>query len=559
MVMVPYFPKGGYSRWIYLGLIIVRFFGMIEPVKGQYTSIFTHIPSVSAGQMGVAVWVKAPVAPRFQSGAPVAIYLPGGFKGEGIGDKEAGLVHQGFIEISFNFPGNGIGEKQSGGGPYDHRGVGSLRAACDVIRFALGLVADMDGQSFSDLVNPIVPLHTNVGLIGYSLGGSTNICIAGVHGHEISGLAWILNWESPVGDGMPQAEAGAKLEGKLRPLNQETNPAYDPDTGVWDLSTLAYDGQVRIPLLDNTDEFVTGGLYFDFNGDGTVNTGSDFIPYPLVFQGGNDYRAHYSVRLRRRAHQENLFPDPFPPHLPSLAETESFWGVRNGEYWVDSTLYKIPGLMFMVVGSEIDHVQRALDHPHILLQYDAFRRGGARFVRVNPDRSYVETILGHSAPGAVDNDGFAPFDHSTIRDAVEPGSFDEELGRDVIVPAGACELADRSQFVNLEPQLHDLLTHVEVSFLKPKRFLLYQNVPNPFNPTTVIEYWIPSVSFVNLDILNILGQKVRVLVNEVKPAGTHSVFWDGQDNFEHTVVSGLYYYKLSLGDQHIVKRMTLLK
>ena len=63
----------------------------------------------------------------------------------------------------------------------------------------------------------------------------------------------------------------------------------------------------------------------------------------------------------------------------------------------------------------------------------------------------------------------------------------------------------------------------------------------------------------NLDILNILGQKVRVLVNEVKPAGTHSVFWDGQDNFGHTVVSGLYYYKLSLGDQHIVKRMTLLK
>jgi hypothetical protein len=113
--------------------------------------------------------------------------------------------------------------------------------------------------------------------------------------------------------------------------------------------------------------------------------------------------------------------------------------------------------MFMVLGSEIDHVQRALDHPHILLQYEAFRSTGARFVRVNPDRSYVEHILGRPAPDAVDNDAFTVFDHFLIRDAIEPGSYDGELGWQAISPAGACELADRTRYGILDPQVDALI------------------------------------------------------------------------------------------------------
>ena len=67
----------------------------------QYGSYFTHVPSEVAGQAGIALWIKSPIESRYDEGAPVVIYLPGGFKGEGIGDKEAGLFEKGFIEISF--------------------------------------------------------------------------------------------------------------------------------------------------------------------------------------------------------------------------------------------------------------------------------------------------------------------------------------------------------------------------------------------------------------------------------------------------------------------------
>lgn len=486
-------------------LLFSLVFYVTELTVAQPYSFFAHIPSSSAVGEGIALWIKAPSTERYGgSGAPIAVYLAGGFKGEGIGDKEAGLIDEGFIEISFNFPGNGTGNKKSGG-VYDNRGPLSLRAARDVIRFALGKLADLNGKYLSDIVTPIVPLHSNVGLIGYSNGGNTNICVAGVHGGEIDELAWILNWESPVGDGMPQAEAGAKQEGILRPFNQETNPAYDPTTGSWDLSSLSFDDSIRIPVLDNTDENVIGGLYFDFDDDDTVDTGEDFIPYPLVFETGSGHKGYYSERLREDAQRKNLFPVPPPPHIPTVAETESFWYWRNGEYWIDSTLQKIPQIMFMVVGSDTDHVQRAPDHPHVLLQYERFRIAGARFVRLNPDQAYVEDILGYSAPNAVDNAAFAHFDHSSIHQSIEPGSYLGELGRDIIVPAGACELADRTKYDNLDPQLDDVITSVANISEAPTNFHLYQNFPNPFNHQTVIQFSLRQPCHVTLEIFNLLG------------------------------------------------------
>lgn len=518
------------------------------------TFFFTHVPSVSAGSTGLAVWIKVPAIPRFAEGAPVAVYMPGGFDGEGIGDKEAGLVNKGFIEISMNFPGTGTGDKQSGGGPYDQRGPLSLRAVCDVLRFAQGHIPDKNGATLSDLVNTIVPLSNNVGLIGYSNGGNTNICVAGVHGEEIPNLAWILNWESPVGDGMPQAEAGAKAEGKLRPLNQETNPAYNPDTGVWDLSSLSWDDHVQIPLLDDTNQHVTGGLYFDINGNGRVDPGVDFIPYPLVFDVGGQLQGFYSVRLRQDAEQNGLFPDPAPSHIPSLNMTQTYWDIRNGEYWIESALTKIPNLIFMVVGSEIDHVQRALDHPHILIQYEGFRAGGSRFVRLNPDRTYVEDILGGSAPDAVDNDGLAHFDHMTIRTAVQPGRYDGPLGRDVIVPAAACELADRTHFNILDPQLDAIITSVNSPEFLPSKCILYQNHPNPFNNSTVIPYEVDDAGHVKISVFNFMGQHISTIFDSYQSAGKHDISLNADQ-----WTTGVYFVRLTTASHQLIRRIVLLR
>ena len=85
------------------------------------------------------------------------------------------------------------------------------------------------------------------------------------------------------------------------------------------------------------------------------------------------------------------------------------------------------------------------------------------------------------------------------------------------------------------------------------------NYPNPFNPETTISYHLLADSKVSLSIYNIKGQKVKTLVNEVLPAGEHSVIWNGRDSNGNRVSSGIYFYKLNAGDFQKVRKMLLLK
>jgi hypothetical protein len=93
----------------------------------------------------------------------------------------------------------------------------------------------------------------------------------------------------------------------------------------------------------------------------------------------------------------------------------------------------------------------------------------------------------------------------------------------------------------------------------PDKFSLFQNYPNPFNPTTIVEFKIPQPAKVSLKIYNILGQLVRVLLDEERAAGTYTYYWDGNDENGQPVSSGVYFYKLNEGDLTEVKKMVLLK
>ncbi|MDD2229051.1 MAG: C25 family cysteine peptidase [Candidatus Cloacimonetes bacterium] len=88
---------------------------------------------------------------------------------------------------------------------------------------------------------------------------------------------------------------------------------------------------------------------------------------------------------------------------------------------------------------------------------------------------------------------------------------------------------------------------------------LAQNYPNPFNPSTTIKYSLANDSPTRLTIYNLKGQKIRELINSHQPKGTHSVVWDGKDNNGRNVASGVYFYRLTLNNQQIERRMLLLK
>ena len=107
----------------------------------------------------------------------------------------------------------------------------------------------------------------------------------------------------------------------------------------------------------------------------------------------------------------------------------------------------------------------------------------------------------------------------------------------------------------------DQLAHAEIGNLKPlpDRFNLDRNMPNPFNPSTVIGYQLPEAGMVRLAIYNLLGQQVRVLVNERRDAGSFSATWDGTDALGRRVASGIYLYRIQAGSFSSTKRMLLLK
>jgi len=90
--------------------------------------------------------------------------------------------------------------------------------------------------------------------------------------------------------------------------------------------------------------------------------------------------------------------------------------------------------------------------------------------------------------------------------------------------------------------------------LEPLTFELYQNYPNPFNPSTRIAYSIPKAGHISLKVFDLLGREVATLMNEIQPAGSQSVTFDGSG-----LASGIYFYRFQAGDFVTTKKMVLLK
>ncbi|MCH7732068.1 MAG: T9SS type A sorting domain-containing protein, partial [Candidatus Marinimicrobia bacterium] len=97
------------------------------------------------------------------------------------------------------------------------------------------------------------------------------------------------------------------------------------------------------------------------------------------------------------------------------------------------------------------------------------------------------------------------------------------------------------------------------SYQIPTEYALAQNYPNPFNPQTIIEFAIPHTGWINLTIYNLLGQKVRTLANGIHEQGRYRIIWDGRNELDQSVSSGMYIYSLMTDKTRITKKMLLLR
>jgi len=95
--------------------------------------------------------------------------------------------------------------------------------------------------------------------------------------------------------------------------------------------------------------------------------------------------------------------------------------------------------------------------------------------------------------------------------------------------------------------------------LIPLEYNLYQNFPNPFNPTTIIKYELNKQERIVIDIYSINGEHVKRLVDQMQNAGTHEIKWDGKNDKGKLVSSGIYLYQLVVDNQQLSKKMMFLK
>ncbi len=97
-------------------------------------------------------------------------------------------------------------------------------------------------------------------------------------------------------------------------------------------------------------------------------------------------------------------------------------------------------------------------------------------------------------------------------------------------------------------------TAVKEEPVLPKKFALNQNYPNPFNPSTTISFSLAKSGYTNLTVYNLLGQKIATLINQNMMSGFHSLSFNAS-----TLNSGVYFYKLTSGNQSAVKKFILMK
>ncbi|MBU8920285.1 MAG: T9SS type A sorting domain-containing protein [Bacteroidales bacterium] len=91
------------------------------------------------------------------------------------------------------------------------------------------------------------------------------------------------------------------------------------------------------------------------------------------------------------------------------------------------------------------------------------------------------------------------------------------------------------------------------------RVKIYQNIPNPFNPSTNISFYIPQSGDVLLQVFDVEGKRVRTLSDKPYDKGRHEVIWDGVSDSGDPVASGVYFYRLTTGKETISKKMVLLR
>ena len=403
----------------------------------RFAGPLLRIPLSSAGGDGIVVRVSPPSSARYPEGAPIAVH--GVSTIPHVEGSIACFSEAGFVDIGFLCQGSqsrpqpdGTVWRSGGTPPRDD----CAEALSQVLAFATGNLHSTDGKSIHDYVPGIKVLTSNAGVVGWSFGGVSAVRAMAEYGDRFPGLKWYASWESPF----------VIIEGDYGNVFR-ANPFFDPKAGTIDFSRLRYAANTRLVFPPGVripeDRIPRGLLFLDVDGDGEFTTGKDFHflarlvprPAPNVF---------FTPMVLKEAKERNVFGSDWPAHIATVEQSEAFVREESATKYVAGAVQRFANLAVLVMESEQNHTDDSPDHAMTVAQVNAFVDSKVKWIRLNPDRYYVEMAMGRAPSRVVQNAAGERLRGESIRTQLVPentsgGPTDKQLGI-----AAACELADRT-------------------------------------------------------------------------------------------------------------------
>jgi len=414
--------------------------------KGQIQT--TYINSEGVGD--IAVMVAVPQVVRYPEGAGVVVVSSPIFSTAGGFIKDPDLTSLGLIQLSYLWPGQTdalTGVKSSGN--FDYGGEQSIRVLRDVIRFASGLIPDVDGKYLSSLIH-VTPLTGEVGLYAFSDAGIAVVNVFSLYGDLLPGVRYFVGRENPTVDTLSCLEAGF-VNDAGEPVN---NPFYNyPASYSSAKISLAYTN-VRWDA-SYTDEHTktVGRAYLDLDGSGNISSGDYVLSWrvPVIFG-----KRYYSVALTQSLlDNDALSLSTWPADLVTPQEAARDWPFRQSTGRYTDLRSKMPDLKVMLVFAQKDHVQVAQDKPHIHQAFQGLRFEARLWVRLNPDRAYVQSLLTTAGEDFPDNPANTqPEDWMQIGAYAYPG---QGTAANLVPLAAVAEMADRTHYGRWDENLGQAL------------------------------------------------------------------------------------------------------
>jgi len=355
--------------------------------------------------LDIAVMVASPQTPRYAEGAGVVVVASPIFTETDDFLTDPDLTALGLIQVSYLWPGKTdarTGVKSSGA--FDYGGEQSVKVLRDVIRFAANRMPDANGRYIVSMTS-VPPLVGEVGVYAFSDAGIAAVRAFSLYGAQLQGLRYFIGREIPSVDTISCMEIGY--------YNAAGQPVYNPFY-IYPTSysrtalTLNYTNLRWDPVHISSYSKSVGSPYLDLDGNGSLGSG-DYIfdgQIPVMF-GKRTFSTALTMALLANS---ALSLDTWPADLASPREAAQAWQVRQtpGLFAAMQNDEIIQNMKVMLVFAQNEHAQVAQDKPHIHQLYQGFRFEARLWVRLNPDRVYVESMVKNAGTASQGNATVTP-------------------------------------------------------------------------------------------------------------------------------------------------------